>query len=158
MSVVNLVSEQVITLHQLSVYANGLEDQQRQLYVEKLTKCDVDCPYFIPEQNWLANSELIEQICPPITEEDLFIFLIAQRSDSTGLQYRAFRSIIAGSEMVDKGWVNQLRAIRIRSGSVIFKARVKHSMSFNSRPNLKTWAAIHHEGTVMAVHCTCVAG
>ena len=35
MSVVNLVNEQVITLHQLSVYANGLEDQQRQLYVEK---------------------------------------------------------------------------------------------------------------------------
>ncbi len=51
----DLISEPIITLHQLSDYAKRLDEQERHLYLEKLIKCDVDCPYCIPEQNWLAT-------------------------------------------------------------------------------------------------------
>jgi hypothetical protein len=154
----SVILNPIITLFQLSDYAKKLNDSDRQLYLAKLVKCDIDCPFYIHSQLWKTTAKEIEELCPSITEQDLYRFLISQRSDNTGHQLRAFKSIIAGSEMVEKGWVTKLCALRLTSGTVLIKGRVKHSMSFNSLPDLHTWAAIHEDCTVMAGHCTCVAG
>jgi len=39
-----------ITLFKLSAYAEGLVSKEKQIYIEKLCKCNVDCPYVLPKE------------------------------------------------------------------------------------------------------------
>lgn len=49
-----LILSPIITICQFSEYANALEDKEKQLYLEKLVKYEIDCPFFIPKHNWVV--------------------------------------------------------------------------------------------------------
>lgn len=39
-----LIREPIITICELSDYAQGLDEKDKRQYVEKLVKCEIDCP------------------------------------------------------------------------------------------------------------------
>ncbi|KZS03336.1 Uncharacterized protein APZ42_033965, partial [Daphnia magna] len=154
-----VISEPVITIFQLSDYAKGLVGVEKEFYLEKLTKCNIDYPYYIPKEHWVCDPSIIEKISPrQLSEHDVYMYLIARRSQDTGLQLKAMKTIQTANFMVSNGWVSKLCAIKLRHGAVIFKGNVRHSMSFNSKKDLCTWVAIHENASVMAGHCTCTVG
>ncbi|KAK4024683.1 hypothetical protein OUZ56_010105 [Daphnia magna] len=154
-----VISEPVITIFQLSDYAKGLVGVDRQTYLDKLMKCNIDCPYFIPKEHWVVDPAIIQKISPrQLTEHEVYINLIVRRSNDTVLQLKAMKTIETANFMVANRWVSKLCAIRLTHGAAIFKANVRHSMSFNSKKDLCTWAAVHDNSTVMAAHCNCTVG
>ncbi len=82
-----LIREPIITICELSDYAQGLDKKYKRQYVEKLVKCEIDCPFFILQQMWVV-AVVIEKLCPSFTEHDIYVYLIAQRSNDTGHQLR----------------------------------------------------------------------
>jgi hypothetical protein len=103
--------------------------------------------------------QLHEKISPrQLTEQEVSMHLIARRIQDTGLQLKAMKTINTANFMVANGWVSKLSAIRLTHGAVVFKANVRHSMSFNSKKDLCTWVAVHEDSTIMAAHCNCTIG
>ncbi|KZR96147.1 Uncharacterized protein APZ42_009681 [Daphnia magna] len=39
-----LIREPIITICELSDYAQGFDEKDKRQYVEKLVKCEIDCP------------------------------------------------------------------------------------------------------------------
>ena len=153
----DVIIDPVITVFQLSAYANGLSADEKKLYLDKL--CNIDCPYFIPKEHWIFDPATIEKISPrQLTEQEVSMHLIARRSQDTGLQLKAMKTINTANFMVANGWVSKLSAIRLTHGAVVFKANVRHSMSFNSKKDLCTWVAVHEDSTIMAAHATVPLG
>jgi hypothetical protein len=100
----DVIIDPVITVFQLSAYANGLTGDEKQLYLDKLTKCNIDCPYFIPKEHWIFGAATIEKISPrQLTEHELYTHLIARRSRDTGLQLKAMKTINTANFMVTNG-------------------------------------------------------
>jgi hypothetical protein len=103
----------------------------------------IDCPYFIPKENWIFDAATIENISPrQLTEHEVYMHLIARKSQDTGLQLKAMKTICEYF-MVANGWVSKLCAIRLTHGAVVFKANVRHSMRFNRKNDLCTWVAVY---------------
>jgi hypothetical protein len=103
--------------------------------------------------------QLHEKISPrQLTEQEVSMHLIARRIQDTGLQLKAMKTINTANFMVANGWVSKLSAIRLTHGAVVFKANVRHSMSFNSKKDLCTRVAVHEDSTIMAAHCNCTIG
>ncbi|KAK4021260.1 hypothetical protein OUZ56_003179 [Daphnia magna] len=57
-----LIRESIITICELSDYAQGLDEKDKRQYVEKLVKCEIDCTFFIPEQMWVVEAVVIEKL------------------------------------------------------------------------------------------------
>lgn len=152
-----VISEPVVTIFQLSDYAKGLVGVDKQTYLDKLMKCNIHLRYyFIPKEHWVVDPATIETISPQqLTGHEVYIHLIARRSNDTGLQLKAMKTIETANFMVANRWVSKLCAIRLTHGAVIFKANARHSISFNSKRDLCTWATVHENCTVMAAHCNC---
>ena len=98
-----LIREPIITICELSDYAHGLDEKDKRQYVEKLVKCEIDCPFFIAQQMWVVEAVVIEKLCPSFTEHDIYVYLIAQRSNDTGHQLRAFKTMEESNAMVEHG-------------------------------------------------------
>ena len=50
-----------------------------------------------------------------------------------------------------------MQSVPSRSDLYIVTARVRHYQRLSETP-VKAWVAIEHVGTVLCVHCTCMAG
>ncbi|KZR96709.1 Uncharacterized protein APZ42_008802 [Daphnia magna] len=61
-----LIKEPIITICELSEYAQGLDEKDKRQYVEKLVNCEIDCPFFIPQQMWVVEAVVIEKLCPSL--------------------------------------------------------------------------------------------
>ena len=80
------MSEQVyhtFNLIEESEYLKKLSPDRKKDYLRTLTACDIDCPYFIPESLWKTDPTEYEKYLPQISEHDLQIYLVAQRSQTT---------------------------------------------------------------------------
>ena len=62
---VSNVIPQTINLFKLSDYANGLVQIEKDIYLEKLVKVNIDCPYLFPDQMWQTSVTLLETFLPP---------------------------------------------------------------------------------------------
>lgn len=132
----DVIIDPVITVFQLSAYANGLSADEKKLYLDKV--CN------IPKKHWIFDPATIEKISPrQLTEQEVYMHLIARRSQDTGLQLKAMKTINTANFMVANGWVSKLSAIRLTHGAVVFKANVRHSMRFNRKNDLCTWVAVY---------------
>jgi hypothetical protein len=137
-----LIRERIITSYELSDYA--------------LVKCEIDCLFFIPQQMWVVEAVVIES-CALCSQNMKFMFISLHKEVMTQGQLRALKTMEDCNAMVEHGWATKLSAIKIRIDSVIFKARVKHSMNFNSQPDLNTWGGLSKDGTIIACHFSCTA-
>ncbi|KAI9552270.1 hypothetical protein GHT06_022632 [Daphnia sinensis] len=73
-----VISEPFITIFQLSDYAQGLIGVEKELYLEKLTKCNIDCPYYIPKEHWVSDPAIIEKISPrQLSEHEVYMYFPA---------------------------------------------------------------------------------
>ena len=91
------MSEQVyhtFNLIEESEYLKKLSPDRKKDYLRTLTACDIDCPYFIPESLWKTDPTEYEKYLPQISEHDLQIYLVAQRSQTTEKPINAIRSIV----------------------------------------------------------------
>jgi hypothetical protein len=108
-----------ISLFKLSDYAKGLIHKEKEIYLEKLCKCNVDCPYVLPKEMWQKTISVIEKFLPPIREHELYMYLIARQSRDTKMQLNAIKTIHEAIKYVESGWVSALSAIHLEDGKVL---------------------------------------
>lgn len=146
-----------ITLFKLSAYAEGLVSNEKEIYMDKLCKCNVDCPYVLPKEMWQKSIKVLEKFQPTITEHELYMYLIARRSKDTQLQLNAMKTMQDAVLYVTSGWVSALSGIQLADGKVIVTALVHHSQSL-SKKELLPWVCINTNKIILAAHCQCTAG
>lgn len=140
----------------LSVYASRLAPDAKARYVAKLSHCKCDCPYFFPDSFWNYGKKLYGTV-PPISRDEIFLYLIIKHSSLTEESFRAYKNLKA-DEYLSNGWIMQLGSFPLINGNVVIKAKVAHSQSLNDPP-LNPWAVLSKvDGSVIAGHCDCVAG
>ena len=155
---VSNVIPQTINLFKLSDYANGLVQIEKDIYLEKLVKVNIDCPYLFPDQMWQTSVTLLETFLPKIDRQTLYIYLIARRNKDTLIQLNAHKTMNESENYVKSGWVSSLAAINMESGNVIVRAAVHHSQSIRKK-QLLPWVAIDSKtNIIIAANCQCTGG
>jgi hypothetical protein len=82
-----------IILFKYSAYAEGLVSKEKEIYIDKLCKCNVDCPYVLPKEMWQKSITVLEKFLSTITEHELYMYLIERRSKDTKLQLNAMKTM-----------------------------------------------------------------
>ena len=139
----------------LSPYSTRLDVINKPRYLEKLSLCKCDCPYFYPEAVWKYGSDLKGNV-PPIKKSFIYHYIIFRPSPLTGEQFQAFQNLKAESYLKN-GWIKEMGALPLSSSNVILKAKVSHSQSLNDPP-LLPWVGLLKDGRIITAHCTCAAG
>ncbi|KAK4007384.1 hypothetical protein OUZ56_012541 [Daphnia magna] len=156
-NVSNLIP-QTINLFKLSDYANGLVQIEKDIYLEKLLKVNIDCPYLFPDQMWQTSIKLLETFLSKIDRHTLYIYLIARRNKDTLLQLNAQKTMNEAENYVKSGWVSSLAAINMESGNVIVRAAVHHSQAIKKKQVLP-WVAIDSKtNIIIEASCQCTGG
>ena len=139
----------------LSEHAKSLSAEDRSRLITKLQELGCNDPYSYHQSLWKADSDL-DSFLPPVTEKEIFSYLVYRRNGLTLEQFEAFKSLDA-KKYADNGFVQNLRGIPLADGRAIIRADVFHSQALSLHP-LQPWAGIHPTGDVIYCHCDCVAG
>lgn len=96
----------------LSDYANRLENNVKQRYLEKISAIGID-PVLKEGQNF-------EPDClPPVESTDLLFYLVLETSFYTKRQFKAFRSLQAYNQMVS-GFISSVQGHIINNKFIVF--------------------------------------
>lgn len=96
----------------LSDYANKLENNVKQRYLEKISAIGID-PVLMKGQNF-------EPDClPPVESTDLLFYLVLETSFYTKRQFKAFRSLQAYNQMVS-GFISSVQGHIINNKFIVF--------------------------------------
>ena len=85
--------DQSVSFNQLSDYGKRLDLHVRKRYIEKISVIGID-PVLIPE------AKFDPECLPPVEAADLLSFLVLETSYYTNKQFKAFRSLLAYTQMV----------------------------------------------------------
>jgi hypothetical protein len=141
-----------------SEYYNGLKEDAKRRYVEKLDSISTEMndPYTFPP-NMIRPADSF----PDLQYPDIFNYLVNMPSVYTKDDLKAYKSLDAYKYLL-AGWVGNVsihiiedRMIKCRK--FIIRAKVRHSQSVNATPLLPL-VAVNNCGSVICSHCTCMAG
>lgn len=96
----------------LSDYANRLENNVKQRYLEKISAIGID--------QVLKEGQNFEPDClPPVESTDLLFYLVLETSFYTKRQFKAFRSLQAYNQMVS-GFISSVQGHIINNNFIVF--------------------------------------
>ena len=144
-----LGKDQSVSFNQLSDYGKKLDLHVRKRYIENISVIGID-PVLIPEV------KLDPECLPPVEAADLLSFLVLDTSYYTNKQFKAFRSLLAYTQMVS-GFITSVQGQIIANKHVVI-GKVRHSQRMNDSP-FPLWIITEKDGTIICAHCVgCMAG
>ncbi|KAH9366634.1 hypothetical protein HPB48_018162 [Haemaphysalis longicornis] len=93
---------------------------------------------------------------PATTYPDIYNYLVLSTNYATQDEMRMVKSLEAHN-FFTSGWVRGLAAKQLPSKRVVVLSQVNHSQRLRD-PQLKVWVLAEANGTIVAAHCTCMAG
>ena len=138
-----------------SQYFQELDDAAKKRYVQKINSISekLDDPY-----TFSAPHLITPQTLPDIQYPDIYNYLIESPSVYTKDDLKAYKSLDAYKYLLT-GWVGEVSVHCIENSNrvVVVHAKVRHSQAVKAKLQLH-WVAAKKDGTVVASHCTCMAG
>ena len=93
---------------------------------------------------------------PEVKYPDIYNYLFNTPSPYTDEDLKAYKNL-DGYKYLLAGWVSDLSVYNVSSGNFIMKAKVRHSQTVLAQPT-QPWVTAEPKGTILAEHCTCMAG
>ena len=132
----------------LSDYANRLENNFKQRYLEKISAIGID-PVLKEGQNFAPDC------LPPVESTDLLFYLVLETSFYTKRQFKAFRSLQAYNQMVS-GLISSVQ-VHSNNKSIVL-ANVRRLQRMNE-DLISIWIITEKSETILSAHCCgCKAG
>lgn len=147
-SVINLYSNYII--QKMSVFNSEFTDVQHR-YAQKIVLCESIDPYTIPMDDMLNIEDL-----PSITMLNIWNYFTTTRSYYSQDEFMVKKGLEA-HKFFESGWVRKLASKRVSENKIVVVGLVEHSQRINEKP-LQPWVLCSMDGTVITVHCTCIAG
>ena len=102
---VGAISCSEFTMAALSSYADGLSEQAKSRYEEKIQLVGSLDPFLLPTTRSLASPAEL----PPVEASDIVAYLVLQTSFLTTKQFKAHKSLEAYNQFIN-GWVKDVQA------------------------------------------------
>ena len=134
-----------------SKYFQEFDAKAQKRYKEKLHVARLSEDPYVSRKFVSASYEL----WPGIKYPDICNYLIHTASIYTKEELKAYKSM-DGYNFFIQGWISKIDVV-VTDKAVVLKANVRHSQSVYS-PLLHPWVAAEKYGTILCVHCTCMAG
>ena len=135
--------DQSLRFNQLSDCGKKLDLHVRKRYIKKISIIGID-PVLIPEV------KLDPECLPPVEAADLLSFLVLETSYYTNKQFKAFRSLLAYTQMVS-GFITSVQGQIIANKHVVI-GKVRHLQRMNDSP-VPLWIITEKDGTIICAHC-----
>ena len=141
----------------LSTYVQSLDYEARKRYITKLNidSESLSDPYNVSQDEWIDDTRK----WPSLEFGDIYTYLIETKGPYTKESLKAFKSLEAYN-YYHSGYVRTVYIHETNSSSkyVTLKAKVNPSQKSQDKPH-EAWVILHKEtGSVMAGHCTRMAG
>ncbi len=133
----------------------ALDHDAKERYLKKLKISGQDkCPYQIPADCWLNEPTQ----WPSLEWPEVYEYLINTPGVYTRESMKNRKSLEAHNQFVS-GWVRTIFSYQKPASSIIIlKAEVTPSQRLNDNPHVP-WIAMNKKNeSVIAAHCTCMAG
>ncbi|XP_060078126.1 uncharacterized protein LOC132557634 [Ylistrum balloti] len=134
-------------------YTDRLDPITLARYREKIKLVDHLDPYEVKKSDWRSDPDGL----PDVTYPDIVNYLVHTQSAYTLQDLKAYKSLESYNQFFC-GWVKDVGHISsFVTKNILMSAKVRHSQRMNEAP-LQPWVIANSDGTILAAHCTCMAG
>ena len=140
-----------MTSRQYSSYFDQLDSKAKARYEAKL---DIIGPNF--DDPYTLTAAASSDSMPEVEYPDIYNYLVNTPSPYTKEDLKAYKNL-DGYKYLLAGWVGDLSVYNLSSGNFVVKAKVRHSQTVLAQPT-QPWVTAEPKRTVLAAHCTCMAG